>query len=133
MSPKPRKESFKECCHKNKFTKKYKDEKYPLIFFLIVREAVGNYCEVGSDKSQVNDKQIEQQISESEWLFIQGGKMRKGNGQVIKGKEICLFFKYDRAFNPERLKRKTAPKDRSSSNGEQLGNKREDWKRPHMA
>lgn len=26
-------EHFKECCHKNKFTKKYKDEKFPLIFF----------------------------------------------------------------------------------------------------
>lgn len=38
-------------------------------------------------------------------------------------RDISLFFKYDRAFNPERLKRKTAPKDRSSSNGEQLGNK----------
>lgn len=50
-------EHLKKYCHKNKFTKKYKDEKYPLIFFLIDRESVGNYCEVGSDKSQsVNDK-----------------------------------------------------------------------------
>lgn len=33
VSAKPKKEHFRECLHKNKFTKKCKDEKYPLFFF----------------------------------------------------------------------------------------------------